>query len=136
MTRRLVRRGLWLLGIGCLLLPLFDDPPLQTGAYLQDVTQDSAVVAMVTAAPAERSLAVRDADGNEVSVAGSFTDWEPVPMARSEGVWEVAMTLEPGVHEYVYIVDGTQVVPPEAPSRRDDGFGGWNGVVVVGAPAL
>ena len=34
-----------MLGFGCLWLPVCDDPPLQTSAYLQDVTTDSAVVA-------------------------------------------------------------------------------------------
>lgn len=73
-------------------------------------------------------------DAIEVAVAGSFTDWEPVPMERVDERWEVAVELPPGEHEYIYLVDGQPLVPPEAPNTRDDGFGGENGVLVVAAP--
>lgn len=58
-----------MLGFGCLWLPVCDDPPLQTGAYLQDVTTTSAVVAMITAAPTELRCRVLDDQGAEVAVA-------------------------------------------------------------------
>ncbi len=57
-----------MLGFGCLWLPVCDDPPLQTSAYLQDVTTDSAVVAMVTATPVELRCRVVDDQGGEVAV--------------------------------------------------------------------
>jgi hypothetical protein len=63
-TRRLV---VWLLLFGCLWLPLFDDPPLQSGAYVQDVGTDRATVAMITAGPEVRTIAVTDAEGRRVA---------------------------------------------------------------------
>ncbi len=41
-------------------------------------------------------------------------------------MWSVTVPLEPGVHDYAFVVDGEQWRPdPLAPSV-DDGFGGTN----------
>ena len=53
MKVRWLRWSLWLFGFGCLWLPVFDDPPLRTGAYVQDVTAHTAAVRIVTAADRE-----------------------------------------------------------------------------------
>jgi hypothetical protein len=63
---RLVRRFLWVAGFGCLWLPVLDDPPLSTGAYVQDVTQVAATVAMITAQPAQLSCVALDREGKVV----------------------------------------------------------------------
>jgi len=86
----------------------------------------------VDAPTGEVMLRLEVEDAVEVFVAGTFTAWEPLPMVRRDGVWQCVITLPPGEHEYIYLVDGVPVVPPEAPSTRDDGFGGQNGVLVVG----
>lgn len=62
------RRTFWLLGFACLWLNVWDDPPLHTGAYLQDVTETTAVVGMVTAEPTEATVTVRDGAGKIVKV--------------------------------------------------------------------
>ncbi len=67
-----------------------------------------------------------------VAVAGSFNSWVPQPLERQgDGVWTLPVPILPGTHEYVYIVDGLAVVPPESPRQVDDGMGGVSGVVVV-----
>ncbi len=71
-----------------------------------------------------------------VSVAGTFTDWQPMAMTRVDDRWELQLDLPPGVHEYVYLVDGAPIVPPEAATTRPDDFGGLNGVLVVSGGAL
>jgi len=69
-----------------------------------------------------------------VSLAGSFNGWLPEPLSRSpDGVWTLERILPVGVHTYVYLVDGEALVPPEATRTEPDGFGGTNGVLVVGA---
>jgi hypothetical protein len=65
-ARVVIRRGLWTLGFLALWLPVWDDPPLETGAYLQHVGTDRATIAMVTAGDASRSVRVLDAQGTEV----------------------------------------------------------------------
>ncbi len=72
------------------------------------------------------------AQAQEVSLLGSFNGWEPAPMERGEGgLWSLTLTLEAGTYEYVYLVDGAAVAPPECERQRDDGFGGTNGVLVI-----
>lgn len=78
-----------------------------------------------------------DAPGaQDVSLAGDFTDWQPAhTMTRSDpGVWTVVVALEPGVHDYAFIVDGEQwVADPMAPAVGD-GFGGQNSRLAVLTP--
>ena len=64
---RTVRRLLWLAGFGCLWLNVLDDPPLRTGAYVQNVTTDGATVSRVLAEPRAQRLVVRDESGAVVA---------------------------------------------------------------------
>ena len=42
------------------------------------------------------------------------------------------MAVEPGIHEYMFVVDGAEwITPPGAEGYRDDGFGSRNAVVTV-----
>lgn len=70
-----------------------------------------------------------------VAITGDFVNWDPqgVPLrSRGDGVWTVDVPLEPGVHHYVFIVDGTTWQPdPNAAMQVDDGFGQRNSVIVV-----
>jgi len=50
---------------------------------------------------------------------------------RSGTVWTAVVTLPPGEHLFVFVVDGQWVVPPVAEDYVDDGFGSKNGVVIV-----
>jgi hypothetical protein len=71
-----------------------------------------------------------------VSLAGDFSNWAPTyAMKRTEpGVWTIVVPLEPGVHDYSFIVDGERWVPDPAAPARADGFGGINSRVAVLAP--
>ncbi|MGH7464731.1 MAG: glycogen-binding domain-containing protein [Longimicrobiales bacterium] len=75
-------------------------------------------------------------DAQQVTLAGDFTEWQPAyTLTRSEpGVWTVVVPLDPGIHNYAFVVDGEQWVPdPNAPAV-DDGFGGLNSRLAVLAP--
>lgn len=66
------------------------------------------------------------------AVAGTFSDWEKLPMHRVGGEWRLDLTLPPGVHEYAFVdADGTWFVPEGTPGRKPDGFGGHVAVVIV-----
>lgn len=51
-----------------------------------------------------------DPGARNVSLAGSFTQWEKQPMtmqpAGVPGVWSVEVSLPPGRHEYAFVVAG------------------------------
>jgi hypothetical protein len=82
-VRVAVRGVLWVLGAGCLFLPVFDDPPLQTGAYVQDVRRDSAVVAMMTAAPVQLEVQLVEIPGpGDVDAVDLRKFGEPGPARR------------------------------------------------------
>ncbi|HKI96127.1 MAG TPA: glycogen-binding domain-containing protein [Gemmatimonadales bacterium] len=73
---------------------------------------------------------------SSVAVTGDFASWNPkgIPLAKThnDGVWSVDLDLKPGLHHYVFIVDGTEWKPdPNATSQVDDGFGQKNSVLLV-----
>lgn len=73
---------------------------------------------------------------NTVHVVGSFNGWVKgaTQMKRDgkTGVWMAEVSLRPGEHTFMYLVDGKEwVVPPLAEDFVTDGFGQTNGVVIV-----
>jgi hypothetical protein len=74
---------------------------------------------------------------SNVALAGSFTDWQPSHALQetAPGVWTTVLSVQPGVHDYVFVVDGVEMVPdPYAPTVAD-GFGGVNSRLTVLAPS-
>lgn len=97
-------------------------------------------VPAVAADPSRAQVFVRfefEATGaTDVRLAGSFTDWEArhdlTPLGDQR--WAVTVPLEPGVHDYVFVVDDERyVVDPYAP-RVPDGFGGYNSRLALLTP--
>lgn len=74
---------------------------------------------------------------SQVELAGSFTEWEPSYQLRESapGVWSALVPLEPGVHDYTFVIDGQRwVIDPYAP-QVPDSFGGSNSRLFLPAPA-
>ena len=70
----------------------------------------------------------------DVCVAGCFNRWHPQasPLKRNqEGVWTCTMSIEPGEHQYRFIVDGEWRDDPLNSSRCWNEFGTENCVLVV-----
>ncbi len=81
---------------------------------------------------------VLDAPGAQtVSVAGDFSDWEDMHTLDDpdgDGVWSGRVPLRPGVHQYMFVIDGADwVTDPRAERYAADGFGNQNAVIAVGA---
>jgi len=79
---------------------------------------------------------VVEAEGaRSVQLAGDFSDWQPlVELADpdGDGIWSGRVPLEPGVHEYMFVIDGTEwMADPNAAGSRDDGFGRKNSLLAV-----
>ena len=46
-------------------------------------------------------------DAVEVLLSGTFTNWNKLPIVRTEsGFWEAGIEVPPGKYEYRFIVDG------------------------------
>lgn len=78
---------------------------------------------------------------SSVAVAGSFNGWNatanPMADADQDGVWSAEIEIAAGRVEYKYVVNGDQWFTDEfASETQDDGFGGKNAIVVVGAQAI
>ncbi len=73
-------------------------------------------------------------DARSVAVAGSFSDWEPIPLHRtSDGSFRLQMIIGSGVHEYMFVIDDERwVSDPLAELFVDDGFGRRNSLLVAG----
>jgi hypothetical protein len=72
-------------------------------------------------------------EARHVAVAGSFTAWEPRHelYETAPGVWTAMVPLSPGVHDYVFVVDGEHWVPDPHAVQVDDSFGGTNSRIAL-----
>jgi hypothetical protein len=76
-------------------------------------------------------------EAESVHLAGDFSEWLPsiaLSDPDGDGVWSGRVPLEPGVHEYMFVIDGSEwVSDPNAAVSRDDGFGRQNSLLAVSA---
>ena len=72
-------------------------------------------------------------DAQSVMVTGTFSGWQqPTPLKKDKkGLWKTTLTLEPGRHEYRFLVDGEWRDDPQCGERVPNQFGGENCVVHV-----
>lgn len=80
----------------------------------------------------------------QVNLAGTFNDWggtlhgpfdasiDPMHPFPS-GIWQIVVSLEPGVYQYKFVINNGEVwqEDPHNPEKVDDGYGGYNSVLVV-----
>lgn len=75
-----------------------------------------------------------------VAVAGDFDAWVgsyPLEDSNGDGVWTGRVPLHPGVHAYMFLVDGTTwVTDPRAERYTEDGFGNRNAVLALAVPSV
>jgi len=73
-----------------------------------------------------------------VAVGGDFDEWKGVYELEDpdgDGVWTGRVPVKPGIHTYMFLVDGSRwVTDPRASYHSDDGFGNENAVLAVAAP--
>ncbi len=89
-----------------------------------------------TAAERKVSLELVKPGAKKVYVAGSFNAWQPerTPLApRDGGRWVGDLAVNPGRHEYLFVVDGQWLPDPNAKESVSNPFGGVNSVLTVSA---
>jgi hypothetical protein len=126
--------GLAAAALAALLLVTWRDRPAgapapDTTGGLASASEPVVYVQFVLAAPAASSVAV----------AGDFNEWDArhaLEDPDADGIWTGRVPLEPGVHQYMFVIDGTEwVTDPGAERWTDDGFGNRNAVLAVAPPA-
>lgn len=91
-------------------------------------------VKTVAAKPNRVCLELVKPGAKKVCVAGSFNDWKPerTPLAPlGNGRWVGDLSVKPGRHEYLFVVDGQWVPDPNAKETVQNPFGGKNSVLLV-----
>lgn len=87
----------------------------------------------------ELLASIRPEGGAErIVLAGDFNGWsrDATPLARgADGVWRTSLVVPSGVWSYKFIVDGRWLPDPLNRERVDDGHGGENSVLRLGAVA-
>jgi hypothetical protein len=94
----------------------------RTTTSSREVRQDNKVVLRVPLREARSAPAV----------AGDFTNWKSVRMARYDGEWRLTVSLPSGVYHFAFRDEnGKWFVPSSFPNRVDDGMGGRVAVLVI-----
>jgi 1,4-alpha-glucan branching enzyme len=70
-----------------------------------------------------------------VRLTGEFTNWSRDGMMMekdsNDGLWKIAVDLEPGEYEYRYIVDGVWIKDPRNLDSVLNEFGQENSLLIV-----
>lgn len=80
------------------------------------------------------SLELVNPSAKTVCVAGSFNEWRPEKMPLvllGNGRWVGDLTVKPGRHEYLFVVDGQWLPDPNAKENVQNPYGGKNSVLVA-----
>jgi len=105
-----------------------DGTPIQAGGTVMaaSMADGRVLVTFRLDAPGARS----------VRLAGDFTAWGAGPALTqvSPGVWSTEVPLQPGLHDYAFLVDGVRWVQDPLAEHVADGFGGSNSRVAVMPP--
>ncbi|HEV2131104.1 MAG TPA: glycogen-binding domain-containing protein [Longimicrobiaceae bacterium] len=122
-----------------LALPLANEAPAPREERIVGA-EPAALPALLAPAPERARVYVQfrleAPDAEQVALAGSFTGWQPEYRLRetAPGVWTALVPLQPGVHDYAFLVDGERwMVDPHAFQVRDS-FGGKNSRISLPAP--
>lgn len=72
------------------------------------------------------------APADSVSIAGTWNDWSPAALVRTEdGRWTATLPLAAGAHRFALLVDGGRWLVPAGVTRLPDDFGGEVGLLIV-----
>ncbi|MGW8266132.1 MAG: glycogen-binding domain-containing protein [Longimicrobiales bacterium] len=122
---------------------LVGGPGFSPGAPGSTLSGPQAVPAALDPGPGESVVLVQfalEAPGaSSVAVAGDFDGWEGANVLSDpdgDGIWTGRIPVKPGVHMYMFLVDGsTWVTDPRADRYQEDGFGNRNAILAVTAPS-
>jgi 1,4-alpha-glucan branching enzyme len=104
------------------------------GTKTKTVGKASGAKATQKSAKKKTTFKLQAPEASEVFVAGCFNEWDPAadPLQRGEeGVWVCTLMLEPGEHEYRFVVDGVWWDDPVSIMRRQNDFGCENCIIIV-----
>jgi glycosidase len=99
----------------------------------------TALAAAVIAAQTHEFVFTSDRDLDTVNVAGTFNGWSSTAHGLSKGEsgrrWSTTLDIEPGRHQYKFVLNGDEwIVDPNASLNEDDGNGNTNSILLIVPP--
>ncbi|MGC8925870.1 MAG: glycogen-binding domain-containing protein [Calditerrivibrio sp.] len=81
----------------------------------------------------EYRFVIYEENVGNVELAGSFTNWEKIPLKRvgETNYWEIVIEIPKGEHRYAFIINGKIVADPTALMVEQDDFGHINSILEV-----
>lgn len=131
--------GVAMAGVATLILAPWGRPGATGPLGVPASDTGTAVLASTVEAPVVYVQFILEAPGaRSVSVGGDFDGWRgshELADPDGDGIWTGRVPMEPGVHTYMFLVDGNEwVTDPEAQRYTDDGFGNRNAVLALTDP--
>lgn len=104
-------------------LPLFGGPKAESRETMLRSTAENELLFVLPALSAEN-----------VSVVGSFNDWEPTPLSDEDGdgIWTARVSVPPGRYEYAFVIDGRWWGQDPLADEYVRSFGEYSSVRYVG----
>jgi len=104
-------------------LPLFGGPKTEARETMLRSTAENELLFVLPALSAEN-----------VSVVGSFNDWEPTPLSDEDGdgIWTARVSVPPGRYEYAFVIDGRWWGQDPLADEYVRSFGEYSSVRYVG----
>lgn len=81
-------------------------------------------------------LYASDGTDKKVMIKGEFNAWNPnnTILEKTDSSFTTYELLSPGTYQYLYVVDGKEMLDPQNPDSISNGMGGWNSVINIPGP--
>lgn len=107
-------------------------PKVVKTAVVPKVEAKKEVVKEAKAKTQRVTFSVRAKEGSKVFIAGSFNDWDPTAKQmidkKGDGLFVATVNLEPGAHQYKFVIDGIWCADPECTDWVHNDHGTLNSV--------
>ncbi len=69
-----------------------------------------------------------------VQLKGEMNNWNPASteLEKEGDVWKTSMLINKGIYQYLFVVDGNEVIDASNPNSVSNGMGGRNSLLTVG----
>ena len=70
----------------------------------------------------------------KVQIKGEMNAWNPnnTNLTFKNNIWKTEIEIEPGTYQYLFVVDGKEMLDPANPDKISNGMGGFNSVLKAG----
>lgn len=79
----------------------------------------------------------KDKDYSTVQIKGEMNSWNPssTVLEKDGDVWKTSMLISHGIYQYLFVIDGEEMLDSSNPESVSNGIGGRNSLLTVGNSA-